>query len=74
MSSLQRCELLTKGQIFKDESLTSPKESQNRTDKEPNDFYHASLLSHSACGQQLCILLKSQSDRILANHNQSLLI
>ena len=72
MSSLQRCELLTKGQIFKDESLTSPKASQNRTGKEPNDIYHATLLSHSACGQQLCILLKSQSDRLLANHRDKM--
>jgi hypothetical protein len=35
--------------------------------QEPFDVYHASLLSHSACGQQLCILLKSRTDRILAN-------
>jgi len=72
MFALQCCELLAKGQVFKEESATIAEESQDRTYKELNDIYHASLLSHSACGQQLCILLKSQADRILANDSQKL--
>ena len=32
---------------------------------QPHDVYHAGLLSHSACGQQLYILLKSYADIIL---------
>src|SRR5437588_11135189 len=67
MSPLQCCELLTKSQVFQKESATIAEESQDHTYKELHDVYHASLLSHSACGQQLCILLKSQTDRILAN-------
>src|SRR5437588_11244780 len=67
MSALQCCELLTKSQVFQKESATIAEESQDHTYKELHDVYHASLLSHSACGQQLCILLKSQTDRILAN-------
>jgi len=67
MSSLQCRELLAKSQVFKKESATIAEESQDRAYKEPNEIYHARLLSHSACGQQLCILLKSQADRILAN-------
>ena len=71
MSSLQCRELLAKSQVFKKESATIAEESQDRAYKEPNEIYHARLLSHSACGQQLCILLKSQADRILANDKGS---
>jgi len=70
MSALQCCELLTKSQVFQKESATIAEESQDHTYKELHDVYHASLLSHSACGQQLCILLKSQTDRILANDRE----
>lgn len=66
MSTFQHGELLPKSQVFKKESATITEESQNRTYKEPHDVYHTSLLSHSACGQQPCILLKSRADRILA--------
>jgi len=68
MFALQCCQLLTKSQVFQKESATIAEESQNRTDKEPHDVYHASLLSYPACGQQLCVLLKSKTDRISARH------
>jgi len=73
MSALQCCQLLTKGQVLQKESATIAEESQNHTYKEPHDVYHAGLLSHSDCGQQLYILLKSYADIILARDKPHLI-
>jgi hypothetical protein len=67
LGCLQSCELLAKSQVLEKEYTTSAEESNDRAYQESNGGYHARVLSHFACGRQLCILLKSQADRILAN-------
>jgi hypothetical protein len=67
MSSLQHRELLAKNQIFKQEPATSAEESKNRANQKSNGGYHATVLSHFACGRQRRILLKSKADGVLAN-------
>jgi hypothetical protein len=67
MFPLQGCQLLAKSQVFKKECATSAEKAKDRTYQEHERVCHARVLSHFACGRQLCILLKSQADRILAN-------
>jgi len=69
MSALQYCELLAKGEVFQKQPTMSVEEAPDRSRQEPNDVYHVPVLSHSACGWQRRMLLKSQADRILARHS-----
>jgi hypothetical protein len=66
MPSLQRCELLTKNQILKKQSVTGAKHSNDHACQKSEGGYQTDLVLHSACGSQCCILLKSLADRILA--------
>jgi hypothetical protein len=50
MLALQGSQLLAKGEIFKQQPLTRSKEGKDRTQHEPEDAYHGSLLSERACG------------------------
>ena len=68
MSALQYCELLAKGEVFQKQPTMSVEEAPDRSRQEPNGVYHVPVLSHSACGWQRRMLLKSQADRILARH------
>ena len=68
MPPLQCCELLAKSEVFKKQSATSAEQSKDRACQESNGVCHARVLSHFGGGLQRCILLKSQTDRILARH------
>jgi len=68
MSALQCRELLAKGEVFQKQPTTIAEEAPDRSRQEPNGVYHVPVLSHSACGWQRRMLLKSQADRILARH------
>ena len=72
MSALKYCELLAKGEVFQKQPTMSVEEAADRSRQEPNGVYHVAVLSHSACGWQHRMLLKSQADRILARHRASL--
>jgi hypothetical protein len=71
MSALQYCELLAKGEVFQKQPTMSVEEAPDRSRQEPNGVYPVPVLSHSACGWQRRMLLKSQADRILAKDNKS---
>jgi len=58
--------LLTKTKIFKKKPSTSAKKPKDCAHQEFNRFCHARVVSHSACGTERGILLKSLADRILA--------
>ena len=68
MLTLQNSELLPKNQIFEQMAPTSAKESEHRTDQQPDDVHHGPLLSQFACEWQRSKLLKSKADGVLANH------
>jgi hypothetical protein len=65
MSALQYRELLAKGEVFEKQPTMSVEEAPDRSRQEPSGVYHVPVLSHSACGWQHLMLLKSQADRIL---------
>src|SRR6266852_854848 len=69
MPSFQRRELLTKGQVFKKEPMTSAEEPKKCAHQESDGTYHAKVLSHFACGRQRRMLLKADADCILARGN-----
>jgi hypothetical protein len=69
MAPLLCCEFLAKGEVFKKQSATSAEQSMNRANQKSNGVCHARVLSHFTHGRQRCILLKSQTDRILAREN-----
>jgi hypothetical protein len=71
MFSLQYRELLAKGEVFQKQPTMSVEEAPDHSRQEPNDVHHVQVLSHSACGWQRRMLLKSQADRILANDRGS---
>ena len=68
MSALQYCELRPKGEVFQKQPTMCVEEAPDRSRQKPNGVYHVPVLSHSACGWQRRMLLKSQADRILARH------
>jgi hypothetical protein len=67
MFSLHRRELLTKNEVFEKQPATTVEESEDQTDQEYDRVYHGRVLSRFACEWQCRILLKSRTDRILAN-------
>jgi hypothetical protein len=71
MSSFQYRELRTKGQVFKKKPTTSTEELDKCAYQESDGTYHARVLSHFACGRQHRMLLKSQTNWILANDRVS---
>jgi hypothetical protein len=65
--------LLAKSQVLNKKPATSAKETKKGAYQKADDIYHVMVLSHSACGPQRSILLKSQADIILANDSYEIL-
>ncbi len=67
--SIQCHELLAKSKVLKKQCPTSPEKTRDQTGEQADRVDHPMLLPHFACGRQPCILLKSQTGRVLANDN-----
>src|SRR6516164_7006844 len=52
MPSLQRCELLAKGQVFKKQLAPSAEHAPNRSEQKRKQVHHVMLLSHLPCGRR----------------------
>jgi hypothetical protein len=69
MLSFQCRELLAKSEVFEKQPATTVEESEDRTRQKHKRVYHVRVLSRFACEWQCRILLKSQTDGILARDN-----
>jgi hypothetical protein len=70
MSSFQCRELLAKSEVFEKQPATTLEGSEDRTRQEDKRVYHVRVLSRFACECQSRILLKLQTDRILARDSR----
>jgi len=66
MASIQCRELIAKSDIFEKHHVTTAEEAKDSTRQKKKRAYYGRVLSRFSCELQCRILLKSQTDRILA--------